>query len=294
MAIPETQLETWSHQGSIMQSSQTYNLIKDVLEASKTPYAGKKFKVFLQGSYGNATNIYAESDVDIVICLSDCFQSDLSNLSEAEKAAYKKAFVDATYTHVNFKQDVLSVLTNQYGSAVIKGNKAIAITASNSRRKVDVIVAIESRRYFKFNSPGDSQYAKGICFRNTAGEIIVNYPQQHSENMTAKHHQVSSQFKPIVRVFKNMRSRLVSDRLIERDVAPSYYIEGLLYNVPIDKFTPNYQDCVVNVLNWYRSEAKNNNLICANAQYDLLKCWPQANCDAFIDATVSLWGNWSM
>jgi tRNA nucleotidyltransferase (CCA-adding enzyme) len=98
MPIPESQLETWSHQGSITQSSNTYNSIKNVLEASTTPYAGKNFKVFLQGSYGNDTNIYAESDVDIVIRLDDCFHSDLESLSEAEKAAYKQSFSDATYT----------------------------------------------------------------------------------------------------------------------------------------------------------------------------------------------------
>ena len=67
MPIPESQLETWSHQGSITQSSNTYNAIKSVLEANTTPYAGKNFKVFLQGSYGNDTNIYAESDVDIMV-----------------------------------------------------------------------------------------------------------------------------------------------------------------------------------------------------------------------------------
>jgi tRNA nucleotidyltransferase (CCA-adding enzyme) len=86
MAIPESQLETWSHQGSITQSSNTYNTIKNVLEGSTTPYANKNFKVFLQGSYGNDTNIYAESDVDIVIRLDDCFHSDLKSLSEDEKS----------------------------------------------------------------------------------------------------------------------------------------------------------------------------------------------------------------
>lgn len=89
MPIPESQLETWSDQGSITQSSNTYKTIKGILEASATPYAGKNFAVFLQGSYGNDTNIYAESDVDIVIRLDDCFQSDRSKLTEEEKAAYR-------------------------------------------------------------------------------------------------------------------------------------------------------------------------------------------------------------
>ena len=87
MPIPESQLERWSHQGSVTQSRNTYNSIKNVLEANSTPYSGKSFKVFLQGSYGNDTNIYAESDVDIVIRLDDCFYSDLDDLSEDEKAA---------------------------------------------------------------------------------------------------------------------------------------------------------------------------------------------------------------
>ena len=91
MAIPESQLETWSHQGSISQSSTTYNSIKGVLEANTTPYAGKSYKAFLQGSYGNDTNIWAESDVDIVICLNDCWQRDIESLSPEDKAAELRA-----------------------------------------------------------------------------------------------------------------------------------------------------------------------------------------------------------
>ena len=62
MGIPESQLERWSHQGSITQSSETYNTIRNVLDDAASPYAGKDYTIFLQGSYGNDTNIYAESD----------------------------------------------------------------------------------------------------------------------------------------------------------------------------------------------------------------------------------------
>lgn len=297
MPIPESQLDTWSHQGAITQSCNTYNSIKNVLEASTTPYAGKNFKVFLQGSYGNDTNIYAESDVDIVIRLDDCFQSDLTELTEDEKVAYKSAFRDAMYTHADFKQDVLSVLTKQYGNAVTAGGKAIAIDANGSRRKADVIVAILFRRYFKFRSSDDSEYVEGICFWNGKGERIANYPKQHSVNLTTKHQASSKWMKPMARVFKNMRSRMVDDGLIKAGMAPSYYLEGLLYNVPNEKFTSSYQDCVVNTLNWYRQEASKSDLVCANEQYYLLRdghhtCWTQANCDAFVEAAIALWNEW--
>src|SRR3989442_5713912 len=101
MPIPEAQLETWSHQGSVTQSSSTYNTIKRVLEGTGTPYAGKDYKVFLQGSYGNDTNIYAESDVDTVIVLNDCWQSDLTELTPPEAAAYHQTYPNATYTNVD-------------------------------------------------------------------------------------------------------------------------------------------------------------------------------------------------
>ena len=297
MPIPESQLDTWSHQGSVTQSSNTYNTIKNILEASTTPYAGKNYKVFLQGSYGNDTNIYAESDVDILIRLDECFQSDLTNLPDEDKAAYKKAFIDATYAHVDFKRDVLSVLEAQYGAAAKAGDKAIAVAANGSRRKADVIAAIQFRRYLKFKSTADSSYVDGICFFNAAGERIANYPKHHSANLTTKHQAVSKLLKPMARVFKNMRSRLVDDGLLEPGIAPSYFIEGLLYNVPNDKLTSSYQNCVVNTLNWYRDEANKSNLVCANEQYYLLRdgnhtCWNQANCDAFVDAAIKLWNEW--
>lgn len=297
MPIPESQLETWSHQGSVAQSSDTYNAIKNVLEASTTPYSGKNFKVFLQGSYGNDTNIYAESDVDIVIRLDDCWQSDLTQLTEGEKAAYKSAFADATYTYADFKRDVVSVLRLKYGELVNIGDKAIAIDGNGSRRKADVIVAIQFRRYFKFRSSYDSEYVEGICFWNGQGERIANYPKQHTANLTAKHQSTSRWLKPMTRVFKNMRSRMVDDGLIKPGIGPSYYIEGLLYNVPNEKFGANYQDCVANALNWYRREASKDQLVCANEQYYLLRdgtpvCWPQVNCDAFVEAAVKLWNEW--
>ncbi len=297
MAIPEAQLEIWSHQGSITQSSNTYNEIKNVLEARTTPYANRNFKVFLQGSYGNDTNIHSESDVDIVIRLDDCFQSDLSALSDSEKLVYQQQFNDATYTYTEFKRDVLSILQDQYGSLVKVGDKAIAIEASGARRKADVIVATQFRRYFKLQSVNDSEYVEGICFYNAAREQIANYPKQHSINLTTKHQASSNWLKPTIRIFKNLRRRMVDEGLIKGDIAPSYYIEGLLYNLPSEKLTSTYQDCVVNTLNWYHQETSKANLLCANEQYYLLRdgyhtCWTQKNCDAFIAAAIRLWNEW--
>lgn len=297
MPIPENQLETWSHQGSIAQSSATYNSIRNVLVAAETPYAGRSLEVFLQGSYGNATNIYAESDVDIVIRLDDTFHSDLERLTHEEKTAQQGAFEDATYTHTNFKRDVMSVLTRQYGRAVKEGDKAIKIEANGSRRKSDVIVATQFRRYWSFRSTVDSTYTEGICFFNAAGERITNYPKLHAAHLTAKHKNTVNRLKPLARVFKNMRSLMVDGGLIEPGTAPSYYLEGLLYNVPDRLFATRIGDSVVNVLNWYLQEAAKDDLLCANEQFYLLRdgfhtCWSPVDCNAFIAAAVQLWNEW--
>jgi predicted amidohydrolase len=176
-------------------------------------------------------------------------------------------------------------------------HEAIAIDANASRRKADVIVATQFRRYLKFQSAVDAKYVEGICFFNAAGKRIANYPKQHSANLTVRHQASSEWLKPMARVFKNMRSRMVDDGLIKAGIAPSYYVESLLYNVPIDKLTSSYENCVVNTLNWYSKEASKADLLCANEQYYLLRdgyhtCWPQTNCDAFVEAAVRLWNDW--
>ncbi|MFY9570824.1 MAG: nucleotidyltransferase [Blastocatellia bacterium] len=298
MSIPESQLDTWSHQGSITQSCTTYNTIKNRLEAAQrgNPYAAKNYKVFLQGSYGNDTNIYAESDVDIVIKLNDCFRHDLNELPNDQKEAFKAAHSDATYTHVDFKRDVLSVLEAEYGQDVNPGDKAINIAANGSRRKADVIAAIQYRRYHKFLSISSQVYDEGICFFNGAGNCIANYPKQHSDNCTKKHQNTLQWFKPMVRVFKNLRGKLIAKGMIASGVAPSYYLEGLLYNVPDDLFTTSYADCFANCINWIR-KADKTKFVCANEQYYLLwedspVTWRASKCDEFLTAAIELWNHW--
>ena len=297
MAIPESQFDTWSDQGSVKQSSTTYATIRSALLAEGTAYVNKETKVFLQGSYGNATNIYAESDVDIVVVLGNCWQSDLTKLSERESRAYREAYPDATYTYADFKRDVTTVLTDGFGRDVRVGNKAIAIAAGGGRRNADVIATIQYRRYYRFNDIGDQQYDEGVCFYTGRGEQIVNYPIQHSANLTGRHQASSGRLKPMIRILKNARSRLVDAGLIGKDVAPSYYIEGLLYNVPPQEFVNSYADSLVNVLRWIQEGADKPNLVCANEQYyllrqNLLTCWTPANCETFLEALINLWNAW--
>jgi len=298
VAIPESQLETWSHQGSIAQSRDTYQTIRTALQDSRAAYADKSFNVFLQGSYGNDTNIYAESDVDTVIRLDSIMRSDLSVLPSEQQAAYHQAFAQATYTFSEFKAGVTTRLSNAFGAGnVTPGNKAIAIKASGARRSADVVVCYQYRRYIRFLSVNNQEYVPGVIFPSTSSGEIINYPKSHSDNCTTKHQSTNSWFKPMVRIVKNMRSRLVNDGVIAKDVAPSYYIEGLLYNVPNVNFVADQAQAVYNVLYWLATTVDRTNFVCANERYYLLRdndpvCWPIANGPAFINAVVNLWDGW--
>jgi hypothetical protein len=296
MAISESQLETWSHQGSITQSKNTYATIKAALEDSATPFAARKPVVFLQGSYCNDTNIYNESDVDVVIQLDTCFRKDLEELPDDQRDAFNDAHSDATYTDADFKRDVLSHLQAKFGAAVKPGNKAVKIEANGSRRSADVLIAIQFRRYHRFIALDNQAYDTGSCFYNGAGTLVANYPKQHSENCTTKHQATNSRFKPLVRILKNMRAKLVGDDKLAAGVAPSYYIEGLLYNVPNDKFSGKCGEAFVNSIKWIQN-ADRSSFVCANEQYDLLRedanvTWSTADYEKFLATVVNLWNQW--
>lgn len=293
MPISESQLETWSHQGSIQQSSGTYQTVRSALLNQKAAYRDKDFEVFLQGSYGNDTNIYAESDVDTVIRLDSIYGYDTSALPPNQQAAFQQAFSSATYSFGEFNAGVVSRLSNAFDAAnVTSGNKAIRIKPNGTRRSADVVVCYQYRRYIRFISPSDQEYVPGVIFPTASSGTIINYPKRHSDNCTAKHQATNSWFKPTVRIFKNMRSKLVEDGKLNKDTAPSYYIEGMLWNVPSDKFGKSYGDTFCNCVRWlYQTDR--TKLTCANEQYWLLGNsnvqWSATNCDLFLDALVRLW-----
>lgn len=297
MAIPEAQLETWSHQGSVTQSKDTYATIRRALESERAQYTSRDFEPFLQGSYGNDSNIYAESDVDIVSRLDAIFYYGLDDLTPDEKAAFERTYSGgATYTHAQFKAHVIGALEAAFPGAVAPGNKAIKIAASGNRRSADVVAAAQFRRYYSFPSARGASYAEGICFFLPDGTQVVNYPRQHSANCTAKHQATNGWVKPTVRILKNIRRAMVDDGLIAKTIAPSYFLEGLLYNVPNDKFGGSYEDTIVSSINWIR-QTDRSKFVCANEQFILFgdwpETWPAAHYNQFMNALVGYWKNWS-
>jgi len=295
MAISEDQLVTWSHQGSVQQSAATYQSIKRVLESPEAPYANRSFKIFLQGSYGNDTNVWSESDVDIAICLTSVFYTDTSSLNNDDKARYEAGRSTAEYSYKDFKAEVTSWLRANFGNEVTPGNKAIKIPGGNSRRDVDVLACTEHHDYYSYPATGRPGFHEGICFWTSKGDKIVNYPRQHMANCTTKNGNASGRFKPNVRVLKNMRNAMIDAGFIADGVAPSYFIEGMLYNLPNDGFSWTHQQTVENALSWLE-RCNVPDLLCANERYYLVRdgsqvCWNNPDFQTSLTSMRRYWNS---
>lgn len=295
--ITESQLETWASQGPTSQFTSTYNRIRNILLDNDAPYPLPETKVFLQGSYNNDTNVYGDSDVDIVLCHTGAFYRDMSRLSPEDARAYDAANNIGTvrYAHPEFKRDATAFIKRIYDNMMV-GKKVLHIPGGNSgRRNSDILIASEFRRYYKFKSLQNQSYDEGVCFFSTEGSMIENFPKIHSVNCTMKHKNTKSYFKPMVRIFKNMRNTMIEKRILENGVAPSYFIEGMLYNIPDKVFVGTYQQVWINCFN-YIVTAKQDDLICANSMHWLVRdnsptSWPVANFKTFMNALSDFWGN---
>ena len=290
MAISEQQLETWSHQGSVVQSASTYQTIRGALDDPNSPYYKWTYRIFLQGSYGNDTNIFADSDVDIAICLTSVYYGETSHLSTEDKARYDANTTPGGMGFNDFKALVLAWLKLKFGADVKAGKKAIFIPGNGARRDTDVLVCVANKIFTSYPASGEPAFVEGICFWTSEGDKIVNYPRQHLDNCTTLHGGTSGRFKPSIRVIKNMRNTMIERGHIKVGLAPSYFLEGMLSNVPTQYFAASRQQTFENYMHWLQT-CPTGDLTCANGIHYLLRdsqkvCWNVADFNAFRGAAI--------
>lgn len=295
MAIPTNQLETWSSQGAMVSSSQTYNSIKSAIETITAKDDRLKVSTYLQGSYGNDTNVYKESDVDIVVQLESFEGSEIfySNLNEEQKASLR--FTTGAFGTDEFRNFYYLELQKIFGAGSMSlGSKSVKIAGEGNRRYADIIFVFP---YHSYNSLNPTDYIKGIAFKaNTIGkELIINYPKQHSANGTTFHASTSNRFKPMVRVFKNVRNYLADKNVITKKQAPSYLIEGMLSNIPAHLYSNDKQQTFVNIVG-HAKQADYQSMLCLNKLRPLFgnngDQWNTGDADSFLFACYNLYKNW--
>lgn len=293
MAIPESQLETWSHQGAVTSSSAIYQWIRDALQADTT-LSVRNFDVFLQGSYRNSTNIRGDSDVDVVVRLNETYMPDYSLLDAYTKGIVEGHSSPATYTLTDFRRDVSSAIRRAFPNHnITEGGKSIKIPRTTNNIPADVVPCLEYRLYYKTQS-GAVDHASGIWLRDVQrNHEVTSFPTQSYENGVAKHGRTSNWYKPTVRIFKNARGWMEDNGLIRSGTASSHAIECLLYNVPDQQFGSSYGNTFVNVVKWL-SSADLTNFVCQNGIQRLFGDgqWTEANARAFIAGLIQMWKQW--
>ncbi len=151
-------------------------------------------------------------------------------------------------------------------------------------------------RWWESSNGVDDKFTEGICFFLPDGTRIENFPERHMANCTQKHQDTDEWFKKVVRVYKNMRNRMIEDGVLAEGIALSYYLEGMLWNVPDDKFGTSFDASFVNTYNWV-IQAERDKLVTASGMHWLVRngqhtSWPVANFDVYLAAAGKFWTEW--
>ena len=285
MAIPESQLETWSHQGSTVGSAQTYNSIQTALANHPWPGNMGSPEVYLQGSYRNHTNIRGDSDVDTVAETDRVFYH---NLTTAQ--LHQAGWGTGTFAWADFNNQVYAALVAYYGAHLVtQRNKCINVGGQGNRLNADVVSCCEYKRF----AADHGTYVSGMTFFTQSGVQVINYPKLHHDNGAQKNSSCNGAFKPLIRVFKNARNRAQSE-------FPSYFLECLLYNVADSQYVGSYGAMFYNVLSSLIVAAQDGSMAswwCQNRQQKIFGTAVHQTqvgaAYALLIKLVELWENWS-
>jgi len=298
MPINENQLVTWSHQGAVQSSANTYNSIKTCIEGINWN-ADISYEIYLQGSYKNTTNIRGNSDVDVVVEFKSIFYSNKNELPPDQLKAFNEYHEDGKYTLKQFKDVIIKELASYYGERMVReGNKSINVKGNGGRLDADVVCCAQYREYRSFSRSNPTNYIRGITFwQKNDGKQIRNFPNPHYDNGVSKNKESGSKYKPTIRIFKNMKARLVELNRINSSLAPSYYVECLLYNVASRNFNQSYFQDIIGIVLDYLAKVSDDGglskLICQNECRSLFSGidphWDEEHCKSFLQQIIILY-----
>jgi len=297
--IPTSQLSTWSNQGSVSNASDTRETIYGALQSGGFPWT--ECDIFLQGSYGNSTNTHGNSDVDIVTLYKGSYFYDDSALPDYQRTWFHDETSRASLTFSDYHALTVQVLKRRFGESMVKpGTKAIKVLGENNRLPADVLPCFPYKKFLRWRSPDDNEFVEGIRFV-TQGEsppsVITNFPKQHLENGRRKNapDTTNQLYKPTVRMFKNARRYLTERNLLGNKVAPSYFVECLLYNVNNGSFVADLKLRFELIL-FSLESARIENFLCQNGITPLFGTgpdqWTVADAKTTINGWRFLWDNW--
>jgi len=290
MVISNKQLETWAHQGSITASKSSHESIRACLSKYYFP-EGVTYDDYLQGSYRNSTNIFGDSDVDLVVELTSAYRYNIDKLTQEENKKFLERS-NSEYSLFDFKKDILNALRENYDNSNIEeGSKSIKLKKDSVSIDTDIVVSMKYRYFFSLDN-----YVEGISFySNKDYRWIYSYPKQHYDNGLVKMSNTDGNYKPFIRICKNIRSTLEEDGYISDNLINSYQIESLIFNVPNNLFSGTYQEIFYKIFS-HLERADISKYQCQHELYSLfgdsLDQWNIDDAKKFINKVIKLWDDW--
>ena len=277
MSIPESTLAKWSHHGAGTAFKQAHVPIRQALDA----YEGLselKYKVFLQGSYKNDTNLGGDSDVDVVVRLSSKLKPNVAALT-GERLQTNGSHRFVLQQWQSFREHALKAMRARFGNAAKSGRKTLKVPKGRIPADADLVVTVSHREGIGFYLPDEQRW-------------VVSFPEQHHARGLKKEEATSNRFKKTIRMFKAARNRLVDKGELKKEDAPSYFIECLLYNVPNGMFQPELVPTYTAILGWLK-KAQLRDFKCQNGHLPLFgrgrEQWTMQKAQAFVKSLQGLW-----
>jgi hypothetical protein len=209
--------------------------IKSAL-ARYDPLKGRRYSVYVKGSYANNTNVRLDYDVDIAVEYQGFFEYDmLFDLAGKTLSDVGASVSTDPYTRDQFKADIRAALVAAYGSAAIKdGDIAYRVREKKTTLPADVVPCWAYRRYDGI-AFGKATYHEGSRVHPRRGGHKTNYPKLQLTKGTEKNNRTGYRYKRMVRALKKLQTRLVDAGTLSSEL-PSYLVECLVFNVPDSGF----------------------------------------------------------
>lgn len=205
---------------------------------------------------------------------------------------------DASYTFLQFKNELEQALVEYFGRAVVKrGNKAFDIKATQAQVEADVVPLFEFRQYWNHGG-----YRAGVAvIPDNSARRIENYPERlvdywpstplHYENGVSKNTATNRRFKGVVRILKKLRIELEDAGNAPATAVPGYLLECLVWNAPNWCFDcDTWEDRVQSVLRFLWQNTQNSTLCDKWCEVDgikylfhILQPWTREQSHAFIN-----------
>lgn len=282
MKFTEDEIKNWAKPASNAEDTRMNNSRNAVISALKE-YAlldDSEVRIVDKGSSHNNTNVRLQADVDLsLVQEGDFFYYGLP-------VGYTKEHFGIIGSQRNFssyKDSVVNAIYNYFNNQEVDNSKdkCIRVKENSSRADIDVVPVWRYRLY-----QPNRDYYEGVAFYSDSNVLIINFPEQHTENGKQKNKNTGRKYKRIVRIIKRLKSKMQDDGILVSDSITSFLIESLVWNV--DDYIFNQSDDLSDILRNVLVEIHNNTSENWNEVSNLLKLfhterkWTVSNVKEFI------------